>query len=210
MILMLDNYDSFTYNLVQELQEISGAEVRVVRNDDETPEVLLALGPQAVVISPGPGTPEQAGITLDLIRAAADLPLLGICLGEQALAQVHGARVERAPEPVHGKTSMMFHDESALFTGLDNPFEATRYHSLIVVRDTVDEDELRITAWTGDGLVMALEHRRNPHFGVQFHPESYLSLCGMDILARFLLRAGVALKPEWEQRLAKAGLSSGR
>ena len=210
MILMLDNYDSFTYNLVQELQEISGAEIRVVRNDDETPEVLLALRPQAVVISPGPGTPEQAGITLDLIRAAADLPLLGICLGEQALAQVHGARVERAPEPVHGKTSMIHHDGTTLFAGLDDPFEATRYHSLIVARDTVDDNELRITAWTADGLVMAIEHRCNPHFGVQFHPESYLSLCGMDILARFLKRAGVALKPEWESRLEGVRLAPGQ
>jgi len=129
------------------------------------------------------------------------VPLLGICLGEQALAQVHGARVERAPEPVHGKTSPIHHDGSTLFADLDNPFEATRYHSLIVVRNTVDEDQLRITAWTVDGLVMALEHRRNPHFGVQFHPESYLSVCGRDILARFLERAGVDLKPEWQSRL---------
>jgi anthranilate synthase component 2 len=210
MILMLDNYDSFTYNLVQELREISGAEVRVVRNDEQTPQALLALRPQAVVISPGPGTPEQAGVTLDLIRAAGDLPLLGICLGEQALAQVHGARVERAPEPVHGKTSMIHHDGSTLFAGLANPFEATRYHSLIVARDSVDDAELRITAWTTDGLVMAVEHRRNPHFGVQFHPESYLSHCGMDILARFLHRAEVTLKPEWASQFeATSGASGG-
>ncbi len=210
MILMLDNYDSFTYNLVQELREISGAEVRVIRNDDQEPAVLLALRPQAIVISPGPGTPEQAGVTLDLIRAADDLPLLGICLGEQALGQVHGARVERAPEPVHGKTSLIHHDGSTLFAGLQDPFQATRYHSLIVARETVDEHELRITAWTSDGLVMALEHRRFPHFGVQFHPESYLSHCGMDILARFLRHAGVALKPEWENKLVKTIPSPGQ
>ncbi|MCD4750369.1 MAG: aminodeoxychorismate/anthranilate synthase component II [Thermoanaerobaculales bacterium] len=202
MILMLDNYDSFTYNLVQELQEISGAEMQVIRNDVETPEELLRRRPKAVVISPGPGTPEDAGVTLDLIRAAKDLPLLGICLGHQALAQVHGARIVRAPEPVHGKTSEIHHDGSTLFAHLENPIEATRYHSLIAARDTVPE-ELRITAWTEDGLVMAVEHRDRSHFGVQFHPESYLSLCGMDILARFLKRANVTLKPEWEERLTQ-------
>ncbi len=197
MILMLDNYDSFTYNLVQELQEISGAEIEVVRNDVSTPEELLALRPQAIVISPGPGRPEDAGITEDLIRAAVDVPLLGICLGEQALAQVHGGRVVRAPEPVHGKTSPIHHDDSTLFAGLVQPFEATRYHSLIVDRESLP-DELRVTAWTDDGLVMALEDQNRPHFGVQFHPESYLSRCGMDILARFLKRAGVAVKREWD------------
>jgi anthranilate synthase/aminodeoxychorismate synthase-like glutamine amidotransferase len=197
MILMLDNYDSFTYNLVQELQEISGAEISVVRNDVSTPEELLAMGPQAIVISPGPGRPEDAGITQALIAAAADVPLLGICLGEQALAQVHGGRVVRAPEPVHGKTSPIRHDQSTLFAGLDDPFEATRYHSLIVDRSSLPET-LRVTAWTEDGLVMAIEDTERPHFGVQFHPESYLSKCGMDILARFLKKAGVSVKEGWE------------
>ncbi len=196
MIVMLDNYDSFTYNLVQELQEISGAEISVVRNDVSTPGELLAMGPQAIVISPGPGRPEDAGITQALIKAAVDVPLLGICLGEQALAQVHGAQVVRAPEPVHGKTSPIHHDHSTLFEGLDDPFEATRYHSLIVDRKTLPEN-LRVTAWTADGLVMALEDSERPHFGVQFHPESYLSRCGMDILARFLKKAGVAVKEGW-------------
>jgi anthranilate synthase component 2 len=209
MILMVDNYDSFTYNLVQELREISGARVEVVRNDEAAPETLLARGPQAVVISPGPGRPEQAGVTLDLIRAAAGLPLLGICLGHQALAQVHGGRVERAPEPVHGKISAIRHDASTLFSGLQDPFEATRYHSLVVVRDSLAGCDLRVTAWTDDGLVMGLEHVRNPHFGVQFHPESYLSHCGMDILARFVRRAGVALEPEWDRRLAETGRTPG-
>ena len=199
MILMLDNYDSFTYNLVQELQEISGVEIEVVRNDAESVEFLLRRSPQAVVISPGPGTPEEAGVTLDLIRAAEGLPLLGICLGHQALAQVHGGRIGRAPVPVHGKTSAIHHDGSTLFAGLDNPFEATRYHSLVAERESFSGD-LRVTAWTEDGLVMALEHRERPHFGVQFHPESYLSLCGMDILARFLKRAGIPVRDGWRKR----------
>ena len=196
MILMLDNYDSFTYNLVQELQEISGAQIEVVRNDEATPEELLARGPRAIVISPGPGRPEDAGVTEALIAAATDVPLLGICLGEQALAQVHGGRVVRAPEPVHGKTSPIHHDRSTLFDGLDDPFEATRYHSLVVDRESLPET-LRVTAWTGDGLVMAIEDRARPHFGVQFHPESYLSHCGMDILARFLVRAGIPVGERW-------------
>jgi anthranilate synthase/aminodeoxychorismate synthase-like glutamine amidotransferase len=193
---MLDNYDSFTYNLVQELQEISGAAIDVVRNDVSTPEELLAMEPQAIVISPGPGRPEDAGITQALIAAAVGVPLLGICLGEQALAQVHGGRVVRAPEPVHGKTSPIHHDHSTLFAGLDDPFEATRYHSLIVDRSSLPET-LRVTAWTEDGLVMALEDTAHPHFGVQFHPESYLSRCGMDILARFLKKAGIAVREAW-------------
>lgn len=197
MILMLDNYDSFTYNLVQELQEISGAGIEVIRNDAATTDEIMAMGPEAIVISPGPGRPEDAGITQDLIRAATELPLLGICLGEQALAQVHGGKVVRAPEPVHGKTSLIHHDDSTLFAGLAQPFEATRYHSLIVDRESIPPC-LRVTAWTEDGLVMALEDVRRPHFGVQFHPESYLSRCGMDILARFLKRAGVAVKERWE------------
>ena len=196
MILMLDNYDSFTYNLVQELQEISGAEISVVRNDEATPEELLARGPRAIVISPGPGRPEDAGVTEALIAAATDVPLLGICLGEQALAQVHGGRVVRAPEPVHGKTSPIHHDHSTLFDGLDDPFEATRYHSLVVDRKSLPES-LRVTAWTEDGLVMAIEDRQRPHFGVQFHPESYLSHCGMDILARFLVGAGIPVGERW-------------
>ncbi len=196
MILMLDNYDSFTYNLVQELQEISGAQIEVVRNDEATPEELLARGPRAIVISPGPGRPEDAGVTEALIAAATDVPLLGICLGEQALAQVHGGRVVRAPEPVHGKTSPIHHDHSTLFDGLDDPFEATRYHSLVVDRKSLPES-LRVTAWTEDGLVMAIEDRQRPHFGVQFHPESYLSHCGMDILARFLVGAGIPVGERW-------------
>jgi anthranilate synthase/aminodeoxychorismate synthase-like glutamine amidotransferase len=190
MILMLDNYDSFTYNLVQGLAELSGGQVEVVRNDAAAPNELLALGPRAVVVSPGPGTPEQAGISVELIDAAIDLPLLGICLGHQALAVAHGARIKRAPEPVHGKTSLIHHTGKGLFDGIPNPFEATRYHSLVVDRESVPDD-LVVTAWTEDGHIMALEDRNRPHFGLQFHPESYLCSDGMRILARFLEIAGM-------------------
>jgi len=192
MILMLDNYDSFTYNLVQGLAELSGGQVEVVRNDAATTSELLTLKPQAIVVSPGPGTPEQAGISVSLIEDAGDVPLLGICLGHQALAAAHGARIERAPEPVHGKTSLVHHDGTGLFEGIPSPFEATRYHSLVVRRDTLP-DELRVAAWTEDGQVMALEHRQRPHFGLQFHPESYLCREGMHLLARFLQIAGVPI-----------------
>ena len=198
MILMLDNYDSFTYNLVQGLAALSGVEIQVVRNDAASPRELLARRPRAVVISPGPGTPEDAGITMDLIAAAVDLPLLGICLGHQALAAVGGARIVRAPEPVHGKTSAIHHSGEGIFAGLPEPFEATRYHSLVVDRASLSED-LKITAWTDDGLVMGIQHRVHPHHGVQFHPESYLSADGMQLLANFLIIAGIDVKPEWKR-----------
>ncbi len=195
MILVIDNYDSFTYNLVQELAELTGAPLEVVRNDVEGPSELLARGPRAVVISPGPGTPETAGVTMDLIGAAADVPLLGICLGHQALAAVSGARVVRAPAPVHGKTAAIRHGGAGLFAGLPDPFEATRYHSLVVDRESVP-GELEVTAWTDDGLVMGLAHRTRPHVGVQFHPESYMTTVGMELLAGFLRLAGVPLRPD--------------
>jgi anthranilate synthase component 2 len=200
MILMIDNYDSFTYNLVQEISEISGVEVRVRRNDTASAAELLACQPTAVVISPGPGTPHEAGVTLELVEAAAELPLLGICLGHQALAAVHGGRIVRAPEPVHGKTSPIHHRGEGLFQGLPEPFAATRYHSLVVERDSVG-GELEVTAWTDDGLVMGLRHRSRPHFGVQFHPESYLSRHGMHLLARFLHIAGVSVSRRWQTEL---------
>ncbi|MCG6964591.1 MAG: aminodeoxychorismate/anthranilate synthase component II [Acidobacteria bacterium] len=191
MILVVDNYDSFTYNLVQELAELSDAQIRVLRNDVASADEMLALAPQAVVISPGPGIPQRAGVTMELIERARRVPLLGICLGHQALAAVHGARVARAPEPVHGKTSEIHHAGSGLFAGLPEPLTATRYHSLVVERDSVPA-ELEITAWTDDGLVMGLADRERPHFGVQFHPESYLTRDGMRLLAGFLRLAGVA------------------
>ena len=197
MILMLDNYDSFTYNLVQEMAEISDAEIRVVRNDEATAEDLIALGPLAVVISPGPGVPEDAGVSMDLVTAAAEVPLLGICLGHQSLAAVHGGKVVRAAEPVHGKTSMIHHHGKGLFEGRSNPFEATRYHSLVVERESVPA-ALEVIAWTDDDLVMGLHNRERRHFGVQFHPESYLCGEGKHLLATFLRIAGISLRPEWK------------
>ena len=198
MILMIDNYDSFTYNLVQELAEISGAELEVVRNDAGSAEELLSLRPQAIVISPGPGTPDDAGVSKDLIRNASSTPVLGICLGMQSLAEVHGGSVVRAPAPVHGKTSEIHHNDTGVMAGLPEPFTATRYHSLIVDRASVP-DVLEVTAWTDDGLVMGLTHREHPHHGVQFHPESYLSVDGMRLLANFLTIAGVGIKQRWER-----------
>jgi anthranilate synthase component 2 len=198
MILMIDNYDSFTYNLVQELAEISGAEIEVVRNDTGSAEELLSLRPQAIVISPGPGTPDDAGVSKDLIRIASSTPLLGICLGMQSLAEVHGGSVVRAPAPVHGKTSEIHHTDTGVMSGLPAPFTATRYHSLIVDRASVP-DVLEITAWTGDGLVMGLAHREHPHHGVQFHPESYLSVDGMRLLANFLTIAGIEAREGWRR-----------
>ena len=185
MLLLLDNYDSFTYNLYQYLGEL-GASARVVRNDEMTAEDVLALGPERIVISPGPGTPDQAGISLELIRRAAGrVPLLGVCLGHQALAQAFGGRVVRAPTLMHGKTSPIRHDGRTVFAGLPDPFIATRYHSLMVDRASVP-DCLEVTAWTDDGIVMGLRHRRLPLEGVQFHPESILTAAGKDLLRNFL------------------------
>jgi len=190
MLLMIDNYDSFTYNLVQELAEVGAPEIVVVRHDEASADELLARRPQAIVISPGPGTPEQAGVSMDLIRAAEDVPLLGICLGLQAMAAVHGGDVVRAPAPVHGKTSEVRHRGDGLFRGLPDPFVATRYHSLVVARESVP-DRFELTAWTDDGLVMALADRERPHWGVQFHPESYLCREGRRLLGNFLEMAGI-------------------
>jgi anthranilate synthase component 2 len=194
---MIDNYDSFTYNLVQELSEVGEVQIEVVRNDTASVADLMASGPQAVVISPGPGVPETSGITMDMVRAARDLPLLGICLGHQAIATVHGGRVVRAREPVHGKTSVVHHVGNGLFRGLPESFDATRYHSLVVDRESVPE-ELEITAWTDDGVIMGLRDRNRPHFGIQFHPESYLCHHGKQILARFLDIAGLSVRAEWK------------
>ena len=198
MILMIDNYDSFTYNLVQELLEVGDVEIEVVRNDAASADELMAKGPHAVVISPGPGIPEESGVTMDLVRAAADLPLLGICLGHQAIAAVHGGRVVRASEPVHGKTSEVRHNGNGLFEGLPAGFEATRYHSLVVDRESLPTD-LEVTAWTDDGVIMGLRDLKRPHFGVQFHPESYLCHEGKRILARFLEIAELPVREGWKR-----------
>ncbi len=185
MILLIDNYDSFTFNLVHFLGDLD-ARCEVVRNDRITVEAALARGPEAIVLSPGPCTPNEAGICLELIAASAGrVPLLGVCLGHQAIGQAFGGVVARAPAPMHGKTSRVFHDGTDLLAGLPSPFAATRYHSLIVVREGLPEC-LVANAWTEDGLVMALRHRVLPVFGVQFHPESIASEHGHAILANFL------------------------
>jgi anthranilate synthase component 2 len=186
MILLIDNYDSFTYNLYQYLGEL-GAELEVIRHDEMTADAALALKPERIVISPGPGNPDQAGISLEVIRKAGEtnVPLLGVCLGHQSLGQVYGGSVVRAPRLMHGKTSEIHHDGRGLFAGLPMPFTATRYHSLVVQRDTVP-DCLEISAWTEDGLVMGLRHKERPLEGVQFHPESILTRAGKDLLRNFL------------------------
>jgi anthranilate synthase/aminodeoxychorismate synthase-like glutamine amidotransferase len=186
VIAMIDNYDSFTYNLVQYLRElVSGEEVRVVRNDKAADVEVLAWRPRAIVLSPGPGVPEAAGMCVELIRKAVGVPLLGVCLGHQALAVAYGGVVVRAPQPRHGKTSEVHHSGQGIFRSLPDPFTATRYHSLVARRDSLPA-ELAVSAWTDDGLVMGLQHRSEPHFGVQFHPESHLTGVGMKILANFL------------------------
>jgi anthranilate synthase/aminodeoxychorismate synthase-like glutamine amidotransferase len=187
-VLLVDNYDSFTYNLYQYLGELE-AEVAVVRNDALTVDQALARDPRAIVISPGPGTPDQAGISLELIRRAAGrVPVLGVCLGHQALGQAFGGRVVRAPKLMHGKTSEIHHDGRTVFAGLPQAFTATRYHSLVVARETVPEC-LEVSAWTADGVVMGLRHRQHVLEGVQFHPESILTGAGKDLLRNFLGRA---------------------
>ncbi len=184
MILVVDNYDSFTFNLVQVLQTLH-PEVRVVRNDAMTAAEALALEPARIVISPGPGRPEDAGISEELIRRNEDVPLLGVCLGHQAIGHVFGASIVRAPVLMHGKTSEIRHDGEGIYVGLGNPFVATRYHSLVVDRSTVPAC-LAITAETSDGVVMGLRHRERPIVGVQFHPESILTLEGERLLANFV------------------------
>ena len=190
MILVVDNYDSFTYNLVHYLAEL-GATTHVVRNDDLSVEQAWSLKPQAVLLSPGPCAPDQAGICLPLIQtAAADMPILGVCLGHQAIGQAFGGDVVRAKTLMHGKTSPIEHGGQSLFAGLPTPFTATRYHSLAVRRDTLP-DVLEVTAWTADGEIMGLRHRTRPIHGVQFHPESIATEHGHAMLANFLDLAGV-------------------
>lgn len=185
MVLMIDNYDSFTYNLVQYLGEL-GAQVKVFRNDEITVEQIAALRPARIVISPGPGRPEDAGISCDVIRHfGGRIPLLGVCLGHQAIGYVYGGKIVAAKDLMHGKTSRIFHTGAGLYKGIPNPFEATRYHSLVIDRETIPAC-LRLTAWTRDKEIMGVEHRSLPVWGVQFHPESVLTHSGKRLLANFL------------------------
>jgi anthranilate synthase component 2 len=196
MILVIDNYDSFTYNLVHYLNEL-GAETLVHRNDKITVQEALGLKPQGVLLSPGPCTPNEAGICLQLLeQAAPELPILGVCLGHQAIGQAYGGEVIRAKAVMHGKTSAIHHTGKGVFAGLKNPFTATRYHSLSVERGDLPAD-LEVTAWTDDGEIMGVQHKTRPVHGVQFHPESIATECGHELLGNFLDIAGV-------KRLAQA------
>jgi anthranilate synthase/aminodeoxychorismate synthase-like glutamine amidotransferase len=185
MILMIDNNDSFTYNLVQYLGAL-GQDIKVFRNDKITVNSIKKLKPAKIVVSPGPGRPEDAGISCEAIKEfSGKIPILGVCLGHQAIAYVYGGRIVQAKKLMHGKTSWIYHNKKEIFKGIPNPFEATRYHSLIVEKKSLPED-LEITAWTKEGEIMGLRHKVFPLWGVQFHPESILTRSGKDILANFL------------------------
>jgi anthranilate synthase component 2 len=185
VLLLIDNYDSFTYNLVQQLERLAGRAPRVIRNDEFEPEALLAEGPEALVISPGPGTPARAGRVLDLIRANDSIPLLGVCLGHQAIGEAFGARVVRGAVPVHGKVNAVTHRGERLFEGCAPRMNTARYHSLIIDPETLS-DEFTIDAETDDGAIMAISHRVRPIFGIQFHPESYGTEGGDQLIVNFL------------------------
>lgn len=190
MILVIDNYDSFTYNLVHYLNEL-GAQTRVYRNDALTTEEALCLEPQALLLSPGPCTPDEAGICLDLLaRAPRDLPILGVCLGHQAMGQAEGGKVIRAKTLMHGKTDSIHHNGGGIFKDIPSPFTATRYHSLAIERSSLP-GSLEVTAWTDDGEIMGVQHKDRPMYGVQFHPESIATQYGHEMLANFLDLAGV-------------------
>ena len=185
MLLMIDNYDSFTYNLVQYLGEL-GEDLKVYRNDKITIAEIEALKPERIVISPGPCTPKEAGISIDVIKHfSGKVPLLGVCLGHQSMGEAFGGDVIRAPYLMHGKTSLIHHDGKTIFAGLPNPFEATRYHSLIIKRETLPA-VLEVSAWTDDGIIMGVRHKQFKVEGVQFHPESILTGAGKDLLRNFL------------------------
>ena len=187
MLLMIDNYDSFTYNLVQYLGEL-GQDVRVYRNDQITVDEIAGLTPEHIVISPGPCTPNEAGVTVATIRRfGGQIPILGVCLGHQGIGQAYGGKIVCARQLMHGKTSMIHHNGQGVLAGLPEPFEAIRYHSLVVYPETVP-DCLEVTAWTEDGLIMGLRHKEHPVEGVQFHPESILTPVGHDLLRNFLDR----------------------
>lgn len=186
MILMLDNYDSFTYNLVQYLAELK-ADVEVFRNDAITIDDIKSMRPERIVVSPGPGRPEDAGISVALIREfAGQIPILGVCLGHQAIGYAYGGNIIGAKKLMHGKTSLIHHNKKEIFKGLSNPFEATRYHSLVIDRKTIPSC-LEVTAWTDDGEIMGVRHKDHPLWGVQFHPESILTKEGKKLLQNFLI-----------------------
>jgi anthranilate synthase/aminodeoxychorismate synthase-like glutamine amidotransferase len=186
MLLVIDNYDSFTYNLVQYLGELQVTDLRVIRNDEMDVSAIAAMAPERIVISPGPCTPNEAGVSIDVVkRLGASIPILGVCLGHQSIGQAYGGKVVRAPKVMHGKTSAIRHDGSDLFTDVENPFTATRYHSLIVVRDSLP-DCLEVTAETEDGLIMGMRHREHPVRGIQVHPESIMTKAGHTLLRNFL------------------------
>ncbi len=204
MLLVIDNYDSFTYNLVQYFGELlpefpAIQDIVVKRNDEISLAEIRALQPRAIAVSPGPGHPTQAGISMELIRELGPhVPLLGVCLGHQSIGAVYGGTVSRAPTLMHGKTSEIYHQGVGVFAGLPNPFTATRYHSLAIARETCPA-VLEVTAWTEDGLIMAVRHRDYPHLeGVQFHPESILTTAGKDLLRNFL-RGAIAVPPPWHR-----------
>jgi anthranilate synthase/aminodeoxychorismate synthase-like glutamine amidotransferase len=185
MILIIDNYDSFTYNLYQYIGEIS-PNLIVYRNDQISIEEIEKLNPERIIISPGPCTPREAGISIDVIKHfAGKIPILGVCLGHQAIGSAFGGRIIRSPEIMHGKTSLIYHDGKTIFKGLANPFEATRYHSLIIEKESLP-DCLTVTAWTSNGIIMGIRHKKFTIEGVQFHPESILTKVGKDLLKNFL------------------------
>ena len=191
MLLMIDNYDSFTYNLVQYFGELS-QEVVVYRNDEVSLEEIAEMRPAHIVISPGPCTPDEAGISVPLVqRFAGEIPILGVCLGHQSIGQAFGGKIVHAKQVMHGKVSLIHHERKGVFSGLQEPFEATRYHSLVIERESLP-DTLEVTAWSDDGEIMGVRHRRLPVEGVQFHPESILTQQGHELLGNFLaLRSGV-------------------
>lgn len=203
MITVIDNYDSFTYNLVQQIERLAGQRIEVLRNDAFEPETLVARRPRALVISPGPGSPERAGRCLELIRACTEIPLLGVCLGHQAIAEAFGARVVRGALPVHGKVSAVHHRGERLFEGCPDPMQTARYHSLVVAPETLPSS-LQVDAETADGVIMAVSHRERPTYGIQFHPESFGTTGGDRLIRNFLLRVSA---PHEETASAEAGVA---
>ncbi len=193
MILLIDNYDSFTYNLVQRLGELDAKiDLQVYRNDKISPNDVAALKPSHILISPGPCTPREAGVSNEIIRRfAASIPILGVCLGHQCIGHVFGGNVVRNYRVMHGKTSRVFHDNEGVFRGLSNPFEATRYHSLVIQRETWNNPDFVVSAWTEENEIMGVRHKQWPLHGVQFHPESFLTLEGPKLLANFIAFKGV-------------------